>query len=86
VTTQTPPRPAAYQPTSDTDALLHAELTGADNVYSGDWHTALKDAAARWAAEGAMARLDAAGITNNPHEQEPTPNPPYPIPLPPDQG
>ncbi|HEY5835010.1 hypothetical protein [Streptomyces sp.] len=61
----------AYQPASRTDALLHAELTGADGVYGGDWHQALRDAAAQWAAEGALARLQAgllpAGTNPAPH-------------------
>ncbi|MFF9632444.1 hypothetical protein [Streptomyces fradiae] len=54
----TPPTPApAYQPTSDADALNHTmQLLGddlaLDHTLTGDWHTALRQAAAKWANEG----------------------------------
>jgi hypothetical protein len=60
----------AYQPVSTSDALARAEQYGVDGLYGAgdDWHQALKDTAARYAAEGAMARLERAGVTGNPHE------------------
>jgi hypothetical protein len=44
----------AYQPASRTDALNHADQYGLDDIYAdgADWHQALKNTAARWAAEG----------------------------------
>lgn len=53
-----------YQPTSTSDALVHAEQIGCDGIYGGEnLADALRDTAARWEAEGAMARLEAAGLT-----------------------
>lgn len=46
--------PAPYQPVSDDDARIHlAQIVGSDldtPVWTGDWHQALRAAAARWTA------------------------------------
>ncbi|MFJ9799847.1 hypothetical protein [Streptomyces sp. NPDC101145] len=54
----TTPAPApAYEPASHDDALNHTmQLLGddlaIDHALTGDWHTALRTAAAKWANEG----------------------------------
>ncbi|MFI2620368.1 hypothetical protein [Streptomyces sp. NPDC018584] len=51
------PLPAPYQPTSDDDARLRlAQIVGSDldiNIWTGDWHDAIRDIAAHYAPQHA---------------------------------
>lgn len=65
MTTTNPISPVGRLTDDEVHALAMAEQTGADGVYSGDWPTALRTAAATWQAEGqpGLSGLTPAGET-----------------------